>query len=124
MTDRRPTLTDREAIRRLAEIVARVADCIPAELARADALALERDLSEPAAPTGVEEWNRGQGQATLNGPPAAPTVTREQAEWVSDVIQTKWYDMRAKQDDEREAPPVRYEMPAFFRAVADALEEE
>ena len=102
MTDRRPTLTDREAIRRLAEIVARVADCIPAELARADALALERDLSEPAA----------------------PTVTREQAEWVSDVIQTKWYDMRAKQDDEREAPPVRYEMPAFFRAVADALEEE
>ena len=153
-------MTDREAIRRLAEIVAHIADCIPTELALPDALALERALAEPAGPTaelntartdwpivcrhGTSvscscEFGRGYEQARRDITSDSlktiqhPTVTREQAELVvellteslSDAICTA--DLRHEHDAESFHERVRelldHDKPAVVRAVADRLED-
>jgi hypothetical protein len=143
-------VTDREAIRRLASILhARVAGEEQPELVLDWIDRLMVDLAEPAAPTvtatctdcgrpithlctapTVTRESRFEEalkimDRMIEELPAYPPVTREQvtevvtpalAVWVRHSVKMTW-------EDELGAMPHLPEWPAFFRAVADALDK-
>lgn len=117
-------MTDREAIVRLADSVACLAQLVADHGTRSTVLAernvvldlirLMAESSEPAAPDyGPYE----DGGKFIADEPAAPTVTREQAHFLRRAVES------AMGREDMDIPDLS-EMPAFFRAVADALEGE
>jgi hypothetical protein len=90
-------MTDREAIRRLAVLIGDLAHGIQLMGLCDEARELARSIDDLAEP-------------------AAPTVTQEQAERVKSAV--------AYYFDTKDYGAMGPDWPAFFRAVADALERE
>jgi hypothetical protein len=92
-------VTDREAIRRLADIVHDLAFGAPGDYLYDRIAEIRLGLAEPAV----------------------PTVTREQAQHIANAVivwMSKFGAIHLFHD-----LPTEREMPAFFRAVADQLEK-